>query len=277
MANAGIEAGTREKLWPEILHLLLAEDLTKSPPALAQHLHRFIRQESGNIDPYRRIKKRMNIHAREIAASCREYIQNADDPWLAAVRVAIFGNLLDSGAKNRVVSEDLVNNLNILRDAPIAGNPLELFREADKAGRILYLADNAGEIFMDRILLNFLPISKVTLCVRGGPVLNDALREDAEDAGFSELIPVIDNGCDAPGTVLAECSQEFLDHFKQADLIISKGQGNFETLSEVPAPIFFLFTVKCPLVANLIGEPVGSMVAKKSSQWVSRIETGAGS
>lgn len=264
---SGMSTESQEKFWPEVLRMLMAEDWSKSPPAIARNLHQLIRQESGNSDPYRQIKQRMNSHALEIGASCRDYIQNADDPWTAAVRVAIFGNLLDSGAKSRVQPEDLINKLDILREAPLSGDPLELFREAEKAKRILYLADNAGEIVLDRILLNFLPIAKVTLCVRGSPILNDALREDANAADFADLVTVIDNGSDAPGTVLDECSKEFVEHFEQADLIISKGQGNFESLSEVSAPVFFLFFVKCQIVASSIQEPIGTMVARKSRRW----------
>ena len=180
------------------------------------------------------------------------------------MRVAVAGNLLDSGAKIQIQPENLPHLLKTLWDRPLAGDPHELFQAAENAERILYLADNAGEIVFDRLLLNFLPMEKVTLAVPGRPILNDALRDDAELAEFNGLVPVIDNGSDAPGTVLDDCSEEFRDHFDQADLIISKGQGNYETLSEVRAPIFFLFTVKCPIVAAQIGEPTGTMVAKKS-------------
>jgi uncharacterized protein with ATP-grasp and redox domains len=182
----------------------------------------------------------------------------------------VAGNLLDSGAKIQIQPENLPHLLATLWERPLAGDPHELFRAAENAERILYLADNAGEIIFDRLLLNFLPMEKVTLAVRGCPILNDALREDAELAGFTGLVPVIDNGSDAPGTVLEDCSEAFRAHFDQADLIISKGQGNYETLSAMRAPIFFLFTVKCPIVAAQIGEPTGTMIAKKSPRWADR-------
>ncbi len=260
----------REKILRKILHTLADADWTDSPPAIARDLHRIIRKETGDPDPYREVKKRMNSLALDAGASCRERIENAPVPREAAVRAAVAGNLLDSGAKIRIRPEDLPNLLATLWEKPLAGDPQELFREAEKATRILYLADNAGEIVFDRLLLNFLPMEKVTLAVRGRPILNDALREDADVAGFTGLIPVIDNGSDAPGTVLADCSQEFLEAFQLADLIISKGQGNYETLSAVRAPIFFLFTVKCPIVADQIGEPTGTMVAKRSACWTEK-------
>jgi uncharacterized protein with ATP-grasp and redox domains len=257
----------REEILRQILHALADADWAASPPAIAQRLHRIIRKETGDPDPYREVKDRMNGLALEALPCCVESISRATNPQEAVVRVAVAGNLLDSGAKIQIQPENLPHLLATLWERPLAGDPHELFLAAETAERILYLADNAGEIVFDRLLLNFLPMEKVTLAVRGRAVLNDALHEDADVAGFAGLIPVIDNGSDAPGTVLEDCSEEFREHFDQADLIISKGQGNYETLSAVRAPIFFLFTVKCPIVSAQIGEPTGTMVAKRSAMW----------
>ena len=258
----------QEKILRQILHALADADWAGSPPAIAQRLHRIIRKETNNPDPYRTVKDRMNGLALEALPCCRELIATAADPQEAVARVAVAGNLLDSGAKIQINLENLPGLLATLWDKPLAGDPHELFCAADKAERILYLADNAGEIVFDRLLINALPTDKVTLAVRGNPVLNDALREDAALAGLMELVSVIDNGSDAPGTILEDCSEEFREAFARADLIISKGQGNYETLSGVRAPIFFLFTVKCPIVAGQIGEPTGTMVVTKSALWV---------
>ena len=267
VAFATRDPARREKILRQILHALADADWAGSPPAIAQRLHRIIRKETGESDPYRGVKERMNGLALEALPCCGESIAKAADPQEAAVRVAVAGNLLDSGAKIQIQPENLPHLLATLWERPLAGDPHELFLAAEKAERILYLADNAGEIVFDRLLLNFLPIEKVTLAVRGRPILNDALRGDAEVAGFTGLVPVIDNGSDAPGTVLEDCSEEFREYFDRAGLIISKGQGNYETLSAVRAPIFFLFTVKCPIVAAQIGEPTGTMIAKKSALW----------
>jgi damage-control phosphatase, subfamily I len=257
----------RERILRQILHALADADWADSPPAIAQRLHRIIRKETNNPDPYREVKDRMNGLALEALPCCRELIATAADPQEAVVRVAVAGNLLDSGAKIQIQPENLPGLLATLWDKPLAGDPHELFRAADRAERILYLADNAGEIVFDRLLINALPTDKVTLAVRGRPILNDALRADAALAGITELVPVLDNSSDAPGTVLEDCSKEFREAFARADLIISKGQGNYETLSGVRAPLFFLFTVKCPIVAAQIGEPTGTMVATKSVLW----------
>ena len=124
--------------------------------------------------------------------------------------------------------------------------------------------DNAGEIFFDRLLIERLPPGKVTVVVRGSPAINDAIMEDAEAAGIPEVAEVVDNSSDAPGTILEETSPEFRRVFEQADLIIAKGQGNYETLSACGKPIWFLLNVKCPLIANHIGEKMGSLVVKKN-------------
>lgn len=257
----------QEEVLRRVMHALAEADWRESPPRIARDLHRIIRRETGDPDPYRAVKQRMNRFAGELLPQCREWITGVADPRTAAVRIAVAGNLLDSGAKNQIAAEELPQLFAGLWDKPLAGDPADLFHAAEQADRILYLADNAGEIFFDRLLIEALPVAKVTVAVRGNPVLNDALREDAVLAGISSLVPVIDNGSDAPGTVLEDCSESFREHFRRADLIIAKGQGNYETLSEVRAPVFFLFTVKCPLVAAQIGEPSGTMVARRSEHW----------
>ncbi len=149
---------------------------------------------------------------------------------------------------------------------PVDG-PLAAFRSAvERAGRILYLADNAGELAFDRLLVGQLGPQRVTVGVRGGPVLNDATMEDARFVGMVDLVEVIDNGSDAPGTVLADTSPAFREQFAEADLVIAKGQGNYETLSDERAPVWFLFRVKCEVVARRVDRDVGSQVIVRSAR-----------
>ena len=264
---SGVPAERHESVLRRVLDGLAKADWCSSPPEISQWLHRIIREESGSADPYRTLKERMNLFAMAALPTCRDLIASAADPLEATVRIAVAGNLLDAGAKVQIQPEELPGLLAGLWNKPMAGDPHALFRAAAAACRILYLADNAGEIVFDRLLIEALPYHKMTIAVRGRPILNDALHEDAVLAGIAGLTQVIDNGSDAPGTVLEDCSEEFQRHFHAADLIIAKGQGNFETLSHVAAPVFFLFTVKCPLVASRIGEPTGTMVAKPSPAW----------
>lgn len=252
----------REPLLRQLLRDLADDDWSGTPPAMAQRLQRSIREALGDSDPYRAIKDRMNRMARDLLPALRARIAAHPDPREAAVRVAIGGNLLDVGAKTQIAAEDLPAHLETIWTQPLCGDVASLFAAAERAQSILYLADNAGEIVFDRLLIEQLPVGKVVVAVRGAPVLNDAVRADAETAGLPELVPVVDNGSDAPGTILDDCSADFRARFAAADLVIAKGQGNYETLSETDRPIYYLFTVKCPLVAARVGEPVGSLVAK---------------
>ena len=145
---------------------------------------------------------------------------------------------------------------------PLDGDAAAFAAEVEAAENILYLTDNAGEIVFDRLLIARLPPGRTTVAVRGAPVINDATMADAETAGLTRLVPVIDNGSDAPGTVLADCSEAFRRRFAAADLVIAKGQGNFETLREANHRIYFLLRVKCPVIARDIGCPIGRMVCR---------------
>ena len=134
------------------------------------------------------------------------------------------------------------------------------FKRGKEAKKILFIADNSAEIAVDRLLIEELPEGRVTVAVRGGPAINDALMEDALEAGIDEVATVIDTGLTLPGVVLLKCSKEFQNHFNSADLIISKGQGNFETMSDERAPIVFLLRAKCEMVTEHIGCKRGDFV-----------------
>jgi len=141
---------------------------------------------------------------------------------------------------------------------------MEAFQAAvNSAKKILYLGDNTGEIVFDRLLIEQLSPDRVTYVVRGAPVINDATMIDAENTGMTKMVRVIENGTDAPGTILSICSDNFLEYFNSTDLIISKGQGNYETLSEEDKNIFFLFKAKCRIAARDAGCELGDIVVLK--------------
>lgn len=256
------DAPRREALVRTLLHDIAGADWSGSPPEMAQRIHRIIRQELG-CDPYTSIKTLMNRTAEHLLPGLKATMDLQPDPREAAVRLAIGGNLLDVGAKTQISAEDLPDHLESIWTQPLRGDVAALFEAAAEAHCILYLTDNAGEIFFDRILIEALPSEKITVFVRGSPVLNDATMEDAEAAGLPDIAPVFDNGSDVPGTVVNDCSPEFRTWYDLADLVIAKGQGNFETLSDTTKHTFFLFTVKCPVVARHIGEPIGSLVIRE--------------
>ncbi|MDL2123322.1 MAG: ARMT1-like domain-containing protein [Deltaproteobacteria bacterium] len=255
-----------EQVLRKVLRAASEMNLRKSPPLMAQHIHSLIRQMTGDNDPYRDIKDRFNYFALELYPELKERIERSREPLDTAIRLAIAGNIIDSGVNHHINEAQVHNAIEHALTAPLAGDP-EQFREAvSEAKDILYLADNAGEIVFDRLLIEQMPLEKITLVVKGSPVINDACLADARTTGMADLVEVIDNGSDAPGTILAACSEEFKQRFESADLIIAKGQGNYETLSDVKKNIFFVLKAKCPVIAHHIGCEVGSLVFLKSAR-----------
>jgi uncharacterized protein with ATP-grasp and redox domains len=254
------DPGIHERLVREVLRATAEMDLSQSPPMIACRIHRSLRSMTGVTDPYNRAKEAFNRMALAMYEELEMATASSADPLDMAVRLAIAGNVIDLGVNGTLTEAQARASLDNALDEPLCGDTADFRRAMESARNILYLADNAGEIVFDRLLVERLGSHKVTLAVRGGPILNDATIDDAKAAGLCDIVKVIDNGSDAPGTVLGECGDEFRRAFAGADLIISKGQGNFETLSDELANIFFLFKVKCPTIANHVGLPLGSHV-----------------
>jgi damage-control phosphatase, subfamily I len=254
-----------EQMIREILGLLREMDMSTSPPEMAQVIHKMIRETCGQADPYKEAKEMHNRLAADLLPALGQRVEKSEDPLLAAVKLAIAGNIIDLGAKHDLSESQVIESLEESAGAVLDNNVMSSFRRSVfESENILYLGDNAGEIVFDRLLLEYLPLGKVTYVVRGGPVINDATVSDAVFAGIPEVAEVMDNGFDAPGTILNKCSEEFQEKFRTADCIISKGQGNYETLSNEEAPIFFLLKAKCPVIANEIGCDVGSVLLLES-------------
>ena len=255
----------QERIVKETLAEIGRFSLNQTSPEMGATVGRIVAKAVGRRDLYKEEKKRFNNAVIAHLPVLRRRIAHAPDPFEAAVRIAVAGNLIDftaPGGKTDEKLEDLFNDalsrpLSNLGDADVIAR---LKRTVQTANRILYLADNAGEIVADRLLIEQLPKGKVTVVVRGAPVANDALLEDARDAGLDALTEIIDNGLDLPGTLLSAAPKSFVDRFNAADLIISKGQGNFETLDFDPGRLFFLFVIKCTTVATYIGGEMGESV-----------------
>lgn len=247
-----------ERVMRGILREAAQMDFSQSPPAIGQKLHRALRDLVHDDDPYREIKNHFNQAALEMLPDLSARIRDAADPLFMALRVAIAGNVIDLGVNGDFRGSEVKSAMANILNEPFYGEVEDFRDEVRNARKILYLADNAGEIVFDRLLIEQLPLNRVTLAVRGAPVLNDATRADAEAAGLCGIVEVIDNGSDAPGTILADCSRDFRRRFSMADLVIAKGQGNFETLSDADANLYFLFKAKCPVIATHVGLPVGT-------------------
>jgi len=254
-----------EKVVREVLRLAADMDMSKSPPAIGQQIHRLIRELVGKDDPYRKIKKRFNNLALRLYPELRKHIIDSDDRLETAIRLAIAGNIIDFGVNNSLEESHVKETISDSLSGYLDPKQVQGFKDTvNAAEKILYLADNAGEIVFDRLLIEQLPYEKVVVVVKGKPVINDATMEDAGVAGLTRIVEVIDNGSDAPGTIVESCSQEFRHRFTNADLIIAKGQGSYETLSDVDKNIFFVLKAKCPVIARHLECEVGEMILRRS-------------
>jgi hypothetical protein len=250
-----------EQLIRDVLHWTGEMDLNQSPPEIAQRIHRRLRELAGVADPYREAKEWQNRIAMELIPKFRAEVKAAQNPLLMAARLAIAGNVIDMGSNGNLTEADVRQSLSKALTEPFFGEEERFVQAIAQAKSVLYLADNAGEIAFDKLLVEQIikqvPPERVTLVVRGAPVLNDATLIDVHTVGIDQIVEVIANGSDAPGTILNDCSEDFRRRFAEADLIVAKGQGNFETLSNNPSNIFFLFKVKCAVIANLVNQPLG--------------------
>lgn len=260
VAAATPEPKIREAALREVMKRLAGLDWRLPVPALAQSIHRLIRSATGNPDPYATLKAKLNERAKMLDAAWHQRLVKRYPPFEAAVRLSIAGNLLDAGAKTQLGEAELPAAFERALETPLTGSVQALADAIATARDILFLADNAGEIVFDRRFLAHLPLGKFTVAVRGAPVLNDATLADAHTAGLDEFCDIVSNGSDAPGTVLDDCSLDFQKRFASADLVIAKGQGNYESLAGEDKRIFFLFTIKCAVVSAALGQPVGSLV-----------------
>lgn len=234
-----------------------------TPPEIGREVYRIISKRTGIKDPYRKIKEKCTRQALSLYPELKKLINSSEDRLMTAIRISIAGNIIDFGAN---FDFDLKKDVGTTLSQDFSINHYREFCEAlDKARKILYLADNAGETVFDRFLIE--EINKpVIYVVRAHPIINDATREDALLAGIDKVAEIVSSGCDAPGNILKFCSDEFLKVYRSADLIISKGQGNYEGLSDEDRPIFFLLKTKCHVIARDIGIDEGSIVLMKASK-----------
>lgn len=232
----------------------------QTAPEVAGQIHAIVRQQTGVPDPYYQGKKASTRQALALYSKLTKLIATAKEPLETAVRLSIAGNIIDLGISPEY---DLEATIERVLTQPFAINDFIAFKRAlDETENVLYLADNAGETVFDRLLIETID-KPVIYVVKGGPILNDATHEDALEVGLDKLTTLIDNGATVPGTVLELCSEEFRDLFAKAELILSKGQGNYESLSDTTAPVFFLLQAKCHVIAQHLGVPIKSIVLKK--------------
>ena len=233
--------------------------LDNPPPETARLIYSAVREVTGVLDPFKAHKDESIENALSLYGGLKSAVESSEDPLRTAVRIAIAGNVIDLGANPDF---DLEGEMKEVFKRELWADHYESFkRSLEEARTILYLGDNAGETVFDRILIETMKKDTV-YAVRDIPIINDATIEDAQKSGIGKVARIVSSGCDAPGTILKRCSQEFLDILGMADVIVSKGQGNLESLSGQEGPIFFLLKVKCPVIARHLGTKTGEMILK---------------
>lgn len=243
---------------------ILQKHYKKPVPLVAGRVYRALYELTGVKDPYYRAKRDSNKLAFDLIDSMKRKIK--DWNFEKAARIAMAGNLIDFGTGGEPRVEEIYKFL----EMPLAINHITALEEDLKnCGHLLYAADNAGEIVFDRFFIEFMlskyPHLKITVAVRGGPIINDALLEDAIEAGLTSVngVRVVSNGTSLPGLFVEKCSRSFRKIWEEADLVISKGQGNLEGLSERrDKKIYFLLKAKCEPIARFLGVKKGSLVCK---------------
>ena len=260
---------THRKVLDSVLLILSELSLQATPPEIALLVHRRVKAITGNPDPYKEAKRRQNDLALQYERSLSAQIADVSNPLKAALVLSATGNSIDLAPDYQ--SPDIYKRCLEMMGRGFARDDSELLYERlAQSKSILFLGDNAGEIVWDKILIEELLDHfdlDIIYTVRGLPILNDVTMEDAEYVGMAQLVKVISNGSEAPGTLLNRCSKEFINKFKKSDLILSKGQGNYESLSRENRPIFFLLNAKCPVIAEDIHCDIGDNILKYQSNF----------
>jgi uncharacterized protein with ATP-grasp and redox domains len=243
---------------------LLIDYRDKTNPELATATHRLARKMLKNNDLYQYEKSDANNKIINLYDTWRKLVNKSKNPLFTAAKLAVIGNIIDYGA--HLVEDDFVKQIYTLLEKPLAiDDSNKLFDAVKKAKSILYLADNNGEIIFDKLFIETLNHNNITVAVRDVAVINDVTIDDVKNIGLNNICNIISNGYDAPSTILKQCSSEFINIYNNSDLIISKGQGNFEGLiNEKKDNLFFMLMAKCTPMANMLGVDKGDLVIKQA-------------
>lgn len=252
-----------ERIMDAAIEILAKHRQYGCAPELCEAMHSTVKRHTDIDDPYAQIKSRDIAEAIKLEPIIRAFVSRGDDLLLNLLKVSATGNVMDSA---------LYNNLNIAEcvleelEKPFSICDKDAFvKDIWGAKTILILGDNAGEVVFDTFLVDHLSRDyNIIYAVRDAPIINDATIEDVRKTNIGKHSEVISSGCGMPGTVIEFCSEEFQEIFQRADSVISKGQGNFEALSQATRPIYFLLKAKCYRIATALDVEVDAYVFKRN-------------
>ena len=230
------------------------------PAETGAKMYQIVSEVTGVVDPYKEIKQQHIKETKAIYPELEQIVANSDDKLLTAIKIAIAGNIIDLGVNKAF---DIVTDVKTILEQDFGVLDYPAFKkQLDKSKNVLYIGDNVGESVFDKILIKELK-RPVKYAVRAIPIINDVTWEDAVASGIDEVAQIVDSGCKSPGVILEQSSPDFLELFNTADIVISKGQGNFEGLSGCNRQIFFLLKAKCRIIAEHLGVEEGAIVLKE--------------
>ena len=264
LAVMEIDPATAEKIRAEALAMSHSFSYEHTPPFVAKDVYQMISRLSGNDDPLHEVKQESMRNAAEHLPFIHEQIAASSDPLFAALKAAVAGNVIDFGAKEQF---DLAEEIGSVFRTDFAVNDYaSLNADIQKHDRIMILADNSGENVYDKVLMatikNLYPSKQIQYVVRGRPIINDITVTEAKQVGIDSVAEIVDSGVDTPGLDLLRADEGFAAQFEKAPLVIAKGMGNYECLEGSAKSIYFLFKVKCEVVAGSVNAPIGSLILK---------------
>lgn len=261
-----LEEKFKQQIINQSMKLLSDTPLNMSTPYYSREIWKIIQQYTDERDPFKNIKKYYNQKMLKQQEHLEITLKEAVNPFLTGLKIAITGNIIDFGAKHDLDESTVIKEIDPKNFKPLyIDHSYTMLKEIRKAKKLVYLGDNCGEIVFDKHFIREIgkinPDLDIAFAARGAPIINDITATDAKQVKMDEVARIIDNDYDAPGTELEYSSEVFRKEFYEADLIISKGQGNFESLSHINRQnIFFLFMVKCNAVARQTNAKVGSLI-----------------
>jgi uncharacterized protein with ATP-grasp and redox domains len=265
-----VDKDLEQKTAKQVFEMMSQIEFNESNPLVMSKTWDIVTRSFNNANPYKELKQMYNELLLSVYDETDVLIQNDKDAFKAALKMSIIGNLIDLGAKHTFTKQDVLNKIKNYKTIELAIDSSQRLKEqVMDAQTLLYIGDNCGEIVLDKLFIKTLKRLNADLtvyfAVRGGPIINDVTIEDAKMVHMEDVAHVISSGVAAPGTLLEQLSDTFVDLFHQADVVIAKGQGNYESLSEIDKDnLFLVLMAKCELVANTLGVGLLDIVVKQN-------------
>ena len=274
------DAAVQRRIVDEVAGRIPGLDLGESPAGISLCAYEIAAEISGNGDPYGALRWEQNAQVLALEAELRGLIEGSEDRLATALHLSAAGNIIDVGALN-AEHIDVDGAIESALRERFAVDHTEYFRASlADASDLLFFLDNAGEIVFDKLLIEELQrYVRVTAVVKAGPIINDAVLEDAEQVGLTEVCEVIDNGGAFIGSPLSMIPDDFRQRMDRADVLVGKGQGNYETLDGYPGNMYLILRAKCDIVARHMGVEFGQVALISPGRRVSNSgsQEGAGS